>query len=310
MNRVKRINRLYAFFKKDSNNNILTIIIKKTNNDFNKYIAPLVNQYCPEIKETSFYLKLRLGTTAVYALGAYIMLFVSGKKYNKYRYFSKVLNLNEKYFLKTLNLISFPKEMRKQIIYAATFNVVIDHIFDHELNIYSPSKRSKIIKSALNCTTTNESNLVSLLSYLASKLNYTEIKYFEKWCDAEAKSITHKKSYREYGVKASMDLLYSTINTTVPKKYIDLMYDVGYLVQMIDDYIDLEDDLKQNKTTPVIEKKWTYVTIINQYNKCSKLLSKIARENNISEKIILVIESNLLAIGYNLANKMAKRDAD
>jgi len=309
MNRIKRINKLYTFFKKDSNNKILTIIIKKTNTDFNKYIVPLVNEYCPEIKDTPFYLKLRLGSTSVYALGAYIMLFVSSKKYNKYRYFSKVLNLNEKYFLKVLNLISFPKETRKQIIYAATFNVIIDHLFDHELNNCSPSKRSKIIKSALKGTS-NESNLVSLLSYLASKLNYKKIKYFEKWCDAEAKSITHKKSYRGFGVKASMDLLYSTINTSVPKKYINLMYDVGYLVQMIDDYIDLEDDLKQNKITPVIEKKWTYVTIINQYNKCSKSLSKIARENNISEKIILVIESNLMAIGYNLVNKMAKRDAD
>ncbi len=309
MNRAKRINKLYTFFKKDSNNKILSIIINKTNNDFNKYIVPLVNQYCPEIKETSFYLKLRLGSTSVYALGAYIMLFVSSKKYNKYRYFSKILNLNEKYFLKVLNLISFPKEMRKQIIYAATFNVIIDHLFDHELNIHSPSKRSKIIKDALNGSS-NESNLVSLLSYLASKLNYKEIKYFEKWCDAEARSITSKKSLREFGVKASMDLLYSTINTSVPKKHINLMYDVGYLVQMIDDYIDLEDDIKQNKTTPVIEKKWTDATIINQYNKCSKSLSKIARENNISEKIILLIESNLMAIGYNLVNKMAKRDAD
>jgi len=309
MNRTKRTKQLYSFFKKEANNKILNLIVEKSEKDFNNYIVPLVNQYCPEIKETAFYIKLRLGSTSVYGLGAYIMMFISGQKYAKHRYFLKVLNFNEKYFLKALNLISIPKKTRKQIMYASAFNVVIDHIFDSQLNNYSPVKRAKIIKEALNCES-QKSNLLALLSHLASKLNKKEVKYFEEWCDAEARSITTKKSIREYGVKASMDLLHSTIKDYVPKKDIQLMYDVGYLVQMIDDYIDLEDDIKENKITPVIEKKWDYQTIIEQYQKCEELLSKIARENNVSEKIIKLLESNLMAIAYNLVDKMAHKIAN
>ncbi|GEM_PF-3901604 len=309
MNRAKRTKQLYSFFKKEANNKLLNLIIEKSDKDFKNYIVPLVNNYCPEIKETAFYTKLKLGSTSVYGLGAYIMMFISGKKYNTHRYFLKIFNLNEKYFLKALTLISLPKKIRKQIMYASAFNVIIDHIFDSELKNHPPAKRAKLIKKALNLES-KESSLLSLLSYLASKLNKKKVKYFKKWCDAEVRSIASKKSLREYGVKASMNLLHSTINNCVSKKNIQLMYDVGYLVQMIDDYIDLEDDIKEDKITPVIEKKWDYQTIIEQYNKCEKSLSRIARENNISEKIIKLLESNLMAIAYNLVDKMANKIAN
>jgi hypothetical protein len=309
MNRVKRIEQLYTFFKKESNNKLISIIMNKSNRDFDNYIVPLVNQYCPEIKKTAFYLKLRLGSASLYALGAYMMLFISGKKFNKYRFVSKLFNLNEKSFLAVLNLISISKKMRKQIIFAAAFNTLIDHVFDGELNSFSPKQRSTIIKDAINGSPIN-SNQLKLLSYLASNLHSKKIKYFEKWCDTEARSIITKTSQRDCGVKATMDLLYSTINKNVSKKNIDLMYGVGYLVQMIDDYIDLEDDINQNKITPVIEKKWDYKTIIDQYYICEKLLSQISKDNNISGKLIPLVLDNLMSIGYFLVFNMDNKNAN
>jgi len=309
MNRAKRIDHLYTFFKKESNDKLISIIINKSNADFEKYIVPLVNQYCPEIKKTPFYLKLRLGSASVYSLGSYLMIFISGRKYNKYRYLSKLFNLNEKYFLKFLNLINLRSKMRAEIMYASAFIVIIDHIFDHELDNYTPSERSSVVKKALT-NFSNESNLLSLLSYLSKNLSSKEIKFIEDWCDAEARSFTINKSLREYGVKAAIDLLYGTIKSQVPKKYIQFMYEIGFFVQMIDDYIDLEDDIKQNQITPVVEKIWTYDTIINQYKKCANLICEISKENNISEKMISVVESNLMAIGYNLVLRMANKDAN
>lgn len=93
-------------------------------------------------------------------------------------------------------------------------DVLIDYVFDHDLRKYDVNKRAKIIKLSINSKNRVESkNILGLLSYLARNLNKKEIKYFEKWCDAEARSVKKQISIRDFGVKASMDLLYSTIDT-------------------------------------------------------------------------------------------------
>lgn len=85
------------------------------------------------------------------------------------------------------------------------------------------------------------------------------------------------------------------------------MYAVGYFVQMLDDYIDLEDDIKSNHMTPVIENIWNYETIIAQYKKCEKLTCDIAVENNVSEKLLPLIKDSVMFLAYNLVVKMVDR---
>ncbi|MFA6650396.1 MAG: hypothetical protein WCS81_03820 [archaeon] len=311
MDRSVRLNKLFSFFKKDTDNQIITAILDKSKPLFSEHIVSLVDFYCPDIKTTKFYTKLRLGTMELYSLGAYIMLLISGKKYNKYRVLSKILGLNKNYFLFLLKFINFPKDLNKQIIYASAFNVLIDHVFDSYLKQFDPNKRAKIIKLAINSKSVDkDKNMVSLLSYLAQNLNSKNIKYFEKWCDAEVKSINKQMSIRDFGVKATMDLLYGTISKQVSKKNIKLMYEVGYFVQMLDDYIDLEEDIKNKHMTPVIQNIWNYDTIIEQYYKCEKLTCDIAIENNISKKLLPLIKGSVMYLSYNLVKKMGNRSGN
>ncbi len=132
----------------------------------------------------------------------------------------------------------------------------------------------------------------------------------KKWCDAEAKGLEKNKSVREYGVLGAIKLLYSIIKKEVSIKNYKLMIEIAYFVQMLDDYIDVEDDIKLKKITPVIEGEWTIDTIISQYEKCVSLSIKTAKENNISPKYFKLIEGNIMYFAYNLVRKMANKDTN
>lgn len=309
MNRKQRIDKLLSYFKKDKNNSIFSLIVKKTNNDFNNYIEPLIDIYCPEIRKERFYKKLVLGSTELYSLGCYIIILFSGKSYSKYRYISKKINLNEKIFLRLLPLISTSKDVRKKIMYASAFGVLIDHIFDIDLKNEKPKKRAEIIKNSF-FKESQEKNKLALLSHLSCQLDRKSIKYIEKWCDAEAEGLEKNKSVREYGVLGAIKLLYSIIKKEISIKNYKLMIEIAYFVQMLDDYIDVEDDIKHNKITPVIEGEWTFETIVSKYEECIYLSLKIAKENNISPKYFKLIEENIKYFAYNLVFKMANKDAN
>ncbi|NCP72115.1 hypothetical protein GW835_01835 [archaeon] len=308
MDRKKRIKKLVSFFK-DNDDRLISILFNKTKNDFNQFIEPLIDIYCPEIRKEKFYLKLILGSTELYALGGYIMLLLSGKSYNKYRFFSKKLLVNNFVFIKIIKYTSVNKNLRKQIMYSAVCNVLLDEIYDNDYKELSPRKRSKIIKEALVKKVLNKGKL-SLLSYLASNLDKKAVDYGLKWCDAETRCLLGKESNRKAGIFGSMELLYSTISKENQRKNIKLMFELAYFVQMLDDYIDLEDDLKNKVVTPVIEGKWDYKTIIDQFDKCIKIALKISKENNISERYFNLIEKNLRFVAYNLVIKMGNRSAN
>jgi hypothetical protein len=194
-------------------------------------------------------------------------------------------------------------------MYASAFGVLIDHIFDIELKDKKPQKRAEIIKASFLNETKNQKKL-SLLSYLSSNLNSENILYFNKWCDAEAKGLERNKSVREFGVFGAIQLLYSIIKKEVDIKNYKLMIELAYFVQMLDDYIDVEDDIKNNKITPVIEGDWNFKTVVSQYKKCVLLSIKTAKENNISSRYFTLIEDNLMYFSYNLIRKMANKDAN
>lgn len=309
MSRQKRIDELLTYFKKEKNNSIFSLIVKKTNNDFNNYIEPLLDIYCPEIRTEKFYKKLILGSTELYSLGCYLIIFFSGKSYSRYRFISKKINLNKKIFLNLLPFIPISKEIRKKVIYASAFGVLIDHIFDIELKNETPKKRAEIVKKSFFKKNEGKGKL-ALLSYLSCQLDKKSIHYLEKWCDAEAKGLEKNKSIREYGVFGAIKLLYSIIKEEVSIKNYKLMIEIAYFVQMLDDYIDVEDDIKLKKITPVIEGEWTIETLISQYEKCVYLSLKRAKENYISPKYFKLIEDNLMYFVYNLIRKMANKAAN
>jgi hypothetical protein len=58
MDRQERIDELLIYFKKEKNKDIFSLIVKKTKKDFNDFIEPLIDVYCPEIRSEKFYKKL------------------------------------------------------------------------------------------------------------------------------------------------------------------------------------------------------------------------------------------------------------
>jgi len=308
MDRDKRVKELLSFYK-DNDDKIISVLFNKTYSDFNNFIEPLIEIHCPEVRTDKFYKKFVLGSTELYALGGYLMILLSGKSYKKYRFFSRKLMLSPKIFIKLIKFIPISKEVRKKIMYSAVCNVLLDEIFDNDLKKLNPYKRAEIIKEALTKRVYNKGKL-SLLSYLASNLDSKAVEHGLKWCDAEAKSLVKKESLREYGIVGSMELLYSTISGENNKKDLRLMLELASFVQMLDDYIDLEDDLKNGVTTPVISGEWNFKTVIEQFEKCIFSAIELSKNNGVSEKYLLLIEENLKFIAYNLVKKMGNRSAN
>jgi hypothetical protein len=309
MDRKKRISLLLNYFKKDIDNRIFKIIVKKTNKDFKEFIEPLIDRYSPEIRDEKFYKKLILGSTELYALGCYLIIYISGNNYSFLRKISKKLKLNINLFLFLLPFFQIRKKTRQKIMYASAFGVLIDHVFDIELKEVKPKKRSEIIKNSFFKETKGQGKL-SLLSYFSKHLDRKSIIYLKKWCDAEAKGLEKNQSIREFGILGAIKLLYSTIEKDVDKTNYKLMIEIAYFVQMLDDYIDVEDDLEQNKVTPVIEGEWDINNVIKKFEQCVSLALISSKKNNISDTYFKLIEENLMYFSYNLVKKMANKAAN
>lgn len=309
MDRKKRISLLLNYFKKDIDSSIFKIIVKKTNKDFKEFIEPLLDKYSPEIKDEKFYQKLILGSTELYALGCYLIIYISGKSYSRLRKISKTLNLNINLFLFLIPFFNIKKEIRRKVMYASAFGVLIDHVFDIELEDKKPKRRAEIIKNSFFKEEQKKGKLV-LLSYFSKNLDKKSINYLKKWCDAEAKGLEKNESIREFGILGAIKLLYSTIKEDVDKSNYKLMIEIAYFVQMLDDYIDVEDDIKQNKVTPVIEGEWDIDKVIEKFEKCVSLVLISLTKNNINKHYFKLIEENLMYFSYNLVKKMANKAAN
>lgn len=308
MNRNTRINQLKNMIKEDDSNELISLLLKKTYRDYNQFIKPIINEKYPEFVNDKFYSKFKLTTRSLYSLGAYVMLLISGKRYKIYRTILNKLNFNKKTIIFLFSLMKFNKKIRKNIIYVSAFCTMIDHIFDDELKKLKPEDRTKKIKSLFK---KEDKGILSLFREVILKMDQKQVKSFiNSWCSTEAKSLKLKKGFRNCGIEKSMEILYDVIKYDIDKKNINLMYETARLVQMVDDYIDLEDDMKNNKITPFMEKKWDFNSINKQYNLWLILVSKISKENGASNKLHELIISNSVYTLKTMINKMASKEAN
>lgn len=308
MDRNSRINQLKSMINEDDSNELINLLLKKTYKDYNQFIKPIIKEKYPEFVDDKFYLKFKLTTTSLYSLGGYVMLLISGKKYKIYRTIINKLKFNKKTIIFLFSLMKFNKRIRKKIIYVSAFCTLIDHIFDDELKNLKPEDRTKKIKSLFK---KEEKGILSLFREIILKMDQNQVKSFiNSWCSTEAKSLKLKKGFRNCGIEKSMDLLYDVIRNDLDKKNINLMYETARLVQMVDDYIDLEEDIKNNKITPFMENKWNFNSINKQYHLWLNLLSKISKENGSSNKLHELIISNSVYILKTIINKMASKEAN
>ena len=253
---------------------VADVIVAHCRKDFDRYVLPLVEQHYLHIG--SFSEKFRLGSCDVYATGAYVMLLL-----RKIPLLESLCFRGKRTPRVFFKLFLLCVQQRKDIIFAAAFNTLIDHVFDHELCDIPPKKRAAIICSIID----GEKNVMGslkLLSVLVHELKDYDLSLFKLWANKEANNLLGKKGklcFRMYGVDASMRLLAATIK----EKNIDIMIAVGSFVQMIDDYMDAKRDKKAKVQNPFLTGEWTKSSITTQYATIKKMLLLYTKDPILSQ---------------------------
>lgn len=141
-------------------------------------------------------------------------------------------------------------------------------------------------------------------------------KHVKAWVDSEIAIMSEMNDptgmeRRLAGIKAQIDALCIPIDKYVTDDIIEWGYTVGIFVQMIDDWIDYDDDKKFNKLTPVVSGHWTLQSIEDQLKKSIEEGKQIiiASDRKSPHYIQLLIDSYLY-FNHELTTAMIDRIAD
>ena len=213
--------------------------------DWNRYFEKMV-------EKDEFHNKFRLGSCCFYAASSYFVLIL--RKINFIPLYRPLIKLGAR----LLN-------RRKKIIFVGAFLTLVDELVD---NIFTHNKKEQL-KDVIfgNSPVEGKLKLVRYISQELIKMG-ADLRPMLEWAEAEEKNGNGIKDpeglcFRKFGILYANQLLVWTINGNSREK--DMLGKAAFLLQMIDDVIDIEEDKKNHINTPAIEGTWNAKTIKKQF---------------------------------------------
>jgi hypothetical protein len=277
---------------------------------YDRHVLPLIRRTWPEVQSEPFGRKLRFLACNLYASAPYTVLFcarrpplpiaVAARTGDALRLPAGTLARAGGVAVELLGRFALPNEHRRIILIAA-FIAAIDHAFDHCMDDIAPRERERRIKGLLAGTWLPAEEpdrarraplaLVRALQVaMADGIEGRDRVVFEaamdrviEWVESEVKGMTgvadpRGLGHRLAGVEGTIDGLIFPVHRWAGEAARTWMYDVSMYTQMIDDWIDYEDDARDVRTTPVITGQWTFEAIEDKWRATVSGLEALVRD--------------------------------
>lgn len=260
-----------------------------TRRHFAAHVVPLVRRHWPQILGTPFYEKLEIGACDLYAAAPYTAILCGPGRAAALRQLlglaaalplpAPALPAAAGLAVAQLGRLLFPAAQRRIILAAASI-VVLDHVFDHCLR-EPPRARGALLRAVLagrEAPARPELALVRALIFAlgeglapAERAPYAAaLARLEGWIDAEVRGLLGEPDpeglgHRRAGVEGTIDGLLFPVSRLVDPRARGWMVDVSLFVQILDDYLDLEADLAEGRSTPATQGAWTFADVERAY---------------------------------------------
>ncbi len=274
-----------------------------THRIYDRWIVPLVRETWPELlQDHPFGRKLRIGTCDLYAAAPYTVLMFAPERPPFFRMLTGIANglplpfpllgLAGRAGLWCLSRMPQYQTAHRRITLIGAFVVVIDHVFDHCLDD-PPEERGRKVKALINQELTPTTPPLKLAAALREAMEeglepHEEAPFADamqtlyRWVEAEVKGLLGLEDPTGYGhrlpgVEGVIDGLLVGVRRYVNDACRNWMVDVSIYIQMIDDWIDLEGDLEDNRRTLVVTGDWTFTEITEGWNKTVRGIENLTR---------------------------------
>lgn len=271
-----------------------------THSLWQRHVAPLFQDEWPDgIADMA---KLRFLSCNLYASAPYTILACSHKAPTWMRAIIRgadLLRLKSDGLHKTAALSlrlfaqTFSQMEHRRIILIATFIATIDHAFDHYMHHLPPQERERRIKGLLAGTWTPDHGSLRLTRALQLAMSegigpedwpvfQSALDRVVEWCESEVAGMTGVEDptgldHRLAGVEGTIDGLIFPVLTYAGERARQWMYDVSLFTQMMDDWIDYDQDLLDLRRTPVISGRWNLHEISRQWHTTLDGITELAK---------------------------------
>ncbi|MBN1773639.1 MAG: hypothetical protein JXB32_20415 [Deltaproteobacteria bacterium] len=272
-----------------------------THRNFDRHVLPLVDRHWPALRGLPFLYKLRVGACDLYASAPYTALFCAPRQPLPVRVVTTVgdrlplpapvLALLGRAALEVLGRLAFPEQHRR-IVRIASFIAVVDHVLDHCLD-GTPDERGALLEAVIDGLRPPRSPELALVRALVvamgERLEPGERAAFaaamgrlHDWIRAEVRAMKGEPDpeglgHRRAGVEGGIDGLLFPVVRWAGEGARRWMYDVSMFMQILDDWFDAELDAAVDRSTPVLEGRWTFADIERGWRRTVENLEALVR---------------------------------
>ncbi len=285
-----------------------------------RYVQPLIKLHWPESLNERSGIKLRFLTCNLYATAPYTVLFSSPQPpwpVALARAVGSGLGLQPS-SLSTLSSLAvklvsalLPEQTEKRILQLAAFIATIDHVYDHCLEGVDPVERGRRMQGLLSGTwlpdsggtgsSTPFAGAFRLVRALHDEMSANiddadDRRQFERvidrvrdYIDAEVKAMTAVPdpagcAWRMPGVLGTIDGLIFPVWRFAGEKARQWMYDVSLFVQVLDDFLDAEQDATGIRPTPILSGHWDETTLKHIWEKTLDGIVELAKDSGVDDE--------------------------
>jgi hypothetical protein len=274
-----------------------------TRSHFTRHVEPLVRRHAPSLMLTPFMDKLRIGACDLYAVAPYLALVCGDRAPAPLRATLTAadwLPLDDDVFarlagrLVTLIGHHVLQRAQRQIARVAAFVVVVDHALDHGM-AEAPRARGRRLKAILRGTEAPDSELLALSHALVAALRddaegsqrqvlEAALGHIDAWIDAEVRALSGEQDasglcHRRAGVEGTIEGLLFPVEGWAGPAVRAWLTGVSMFVQMADDLLDIEHDLRDGRMTPATEGRWTIHEVEAAWHETVAGLHALARRS-------------------------------
>jgi hypothetical protein len=249
---------------------------------FDRHVMPLVRAHWPSMVGTAFAEKLRIGACDLYASGPYTAFFCAPDRPPLVRAVTAVgdalplppwaLARLAGVTVRALGRLAYADQHRR-IALVAAFIVVVDHALDHVMTD-APAERGARLSAVLEGEAPPDHPCLALARALrvamAQDLDRRDQRAFDAamtqvygWVDAEVRAMRGEPDpeglgHRRAGVEGTIDGLLFPVVRFGARGARPWMIDVSMFVQLMDDWLDIDDDARSDRDTPMVTGAWTF----------------------------------------------------
>ncbi len=299
---------------------------------FVAHVEPLIGATWPAMRSEPFYDKLRIGACDLYASAPYMALFCAPNRPPLVRLVTDIaarlplptpaLALLGRGSMELFGRFAYPHEHRRIALIAA-FIVVVDHVFDHTLQ--EPAEiRGDTLLAVIDGRALPRSAELSLVRALTvamgEQLEADERAAFEAamarvraWIAAEVRALLGQPDpaglgHRLAGVEGTIDGLLFPVARFAGERTRSWMYEVSMFVQVMDDYLDFEQDLACGRPTPVTDGRWTFTDVERTWHSTLSGLAELLASSGLgSPRYVRFVQDAYVLMMAEVMQAMATR---